>query len=240
MTSMRHSPYCEEPTVFAGSVSLDRGMRASSPIEYKALTPEQTAALSGYRARWAAIRRSTEPADRGAAEEGVRLAYHAAGFKPPARLVWCESPVALSHLTCRASCADGPNLKSAVIDRLRRQVASLVGRRVDKCVQAVVESAVSPTDALVASAADAVVQGAAHVNASLLERVRRGRSLSSPWNLRALLGRQGFRDGAAGQHDLSVACNLRLCLQRARPNGRDQAAAWSVANGDKPWLGTAT
>jgi hypothetical protein len=189
--------------VFAGSASLVRGTRASLPIECKALTPEQTAALSGYRARWASIGRSTEPADRGAAEDGVRLGYRAAGFRPPARLVWCESPVALSHLTCQASRTDGPNLKSAIVDRLRRQVALRVGRRVDKRVQAAVESAVSPTDTLVASAADAVMQSAAQVNASLLERIRRGRSLLSPWSLRALLGWQGFRHNAIGQHDLS-------------------------------------
>jgi len=173
------------------------------PIEYEALTPEQTAALTGYRARWAAIRRSTEPADRRAAEEGVRLAYHAAALKPPARFVWCESPVALSHLACRISRADGPNVKSAVIHRLRRQAASLVGRRVHKRVRAVVGSVVSPTDALIASAADAVMLGTAHENASLLERVRRAHPLSLSWNLRALLGRHGFRYSAAGQHDLS-------------------------------------
>jgi hypothetical protein len=175
------------------------------PTEYKALAPEQTAALSGYRARWAAIRRSTEPADRSTAEEAVRLAYHAAGFRPPARLVWCDGPVALSHLACRASRANGPNVKSAVVDRLRRKVAGLVGRRVDRRVQAEVESVVNPTDALVASAADAVMPAAAHENASLLDRVRRSQSLSLSlsWILRALLGRQGFRYSAAGQHELS-------------------------------------
>jgi hypothetical protein len=173
------------------------------PTEYKALTPEQTAALSGYRARWAAIRRSTEPADRDAAEEGVRLAYHAADITPPARLVWCDSPVALSGLACRATRADGANLKSAIVDRPRRKVAALVSRRVDRRVQAAVESAVNPFDALVASAADAVMLRAAHENASLLDRIRRSHSLSLSWTLRALLGRQGFRHSVAGQHELS-------------------------------------
>jgi hypothetical protein len=45
--------------------------------------------------------------------------------------------------------------------------------------------------------------GTAHENASLLERVRRAHPLSLSWNLRALLGRHGFRYSAAGQHDLS-------------------------------------
>jgi hypothetical protein len=173
------------------------------PIEHKALTPEQTAALTGYGARWAAIRRSTEPANRSAAEEGVRLAYDAAALKPPARFVWCESPVALSQLVRRLSRADGPNVKSAVIDRIRRQVGSLVGRRVHRRVRAIVGSVVSPTDALIASAAEAVMQGAAHDNPSLLERVRRAHPLSLSWSLRVLLGRHDLQHSAAGPHDLS-------------------------------------
>ena len=178
-----------------------------SSIEYKALTPEQTVALASYRARWAAIRRSTEPADRCAAEEGVRLAYHAAALKPPTRFVWCEGPVVLSHLACRISRADGPNVKFAVIDRLRRRVASLVGRRIHKRVRAAIASVVSPTDPLIESAADAVMLGTAQESVSLPERIRRAHllSLSSSWslNLRALLGRHGFRHSAAGQHDLA-------------------------------------
>jgi len=176
-------------------------MRASLPIEYDALTPEQTAALEAYRTRWATIRRSTEPADRGAAEEGVRLAYHAAALKPPARYVWCEGPVALSHQTRRISRADGANVKSAVIHRLHRQVASLVGRRVSKRVRTAVAGVVSPVDALLASAVDAVMRGLAHETVSLLERIRRTSAWS--WNLRALFALRGFRSSAAGPHDLS-------------------------------------
>ena len=96
--SMRRLPCREEPIAFADSANSDHGMRVSLPTEYKALTPAQTAVLRDYRARWAAIRRSTEAADRSAAEEGVRLAYNAAGLKPPTRLVWCESPLALFQL----------------------------------------------------------------------------------------------------------------------------------------------
>ena len=72
-------------------------MHVFSRIEDTALTAEQTKALVRYRTRWTAIRRSTEPADRGAAEEGVRLAYRAAGLSPPVRFLWCEGPVALSR-----------------------------------------------------------------------------------------------------------------------------------------------
>jgi len=176
-------------------------MRVSLPTERNALTPAQTAALGDYRARWAAIGRSTEPADRSAAEEGARLAYQAAGLEPPSRFVWCENPVALSNLTRRASRADGANVKSAILHRLRRQVAVAVGRRLHKRMQAVVARAVNPADGLVAAAADAVMLRAPDENLSVLQRIRRGYPL--PWSLPALLGRHGFRDYAVGQHELS-------------------------------------
>ena len=173
------------------------------PTEITALTPEQTAALGRYRARWAAIRRSTEPADRGAAEEGARLAYHAAGLEPPARFVWCGSPLALSNLARRAARADGPNVKSAVVDRPRRQAAALVGRRAHARVRAAVESAVNPADALVAAAADAVMQSAADEHASLLMRYCRSEPLSLSDLWRALRGQEGFRYVSASPHELS-------------------------------------
>ena len=62
---------------------LGPGTRASLPTEHQALAPEQTAALAAIvRGGLPSVGR-TEPADRGAAEEGVRLAYRAAGLKPP-------------------------------------------------------------------------------------------------------------------------------------------------------------
>jgi len=115
MKNMRPSPCCEAPTGFAGSANSGRGTRASLATDRAELAPEQSARLKAYAARWAAIRRSTEPADRAAAEEGARLAYRAAGLKPPARFVWCESPLALANLAHRASRRDGPNVKPAVI-----------------------------------------------------------------------------------------------------------------------------
>jgi len=48
---------------------------------------------------------------------------------------------------------DGANVKSAVIHRLRRQMAALVRGRIHVRARAVVESMVNPTDALIASVA---------------------------------------------------------------------------------------
>src|SRR5271165_2362608 len=113
---MRRSRFRAEPIACGGSASSARWTRASLPT--RALTAEQAAALDRYRARWLAIRRSTAPADRGAAEEGMCLAYQAAGLKPPARFVWCASPIVLSHRAAAASPAGGANVRSALIDRV--------------------------------------------------------------------------------------------------------------------------
>jgi hypothetical protein len=179
-------------------------MRGSLPIEHAALTSEQTASLSRYRARWAAIRRSTAPADRGAAEEGVRLAYCAAGLTPPARFVWCESPLALSHLAREVSFADGSNVKFALIERPRRKVAAAIRRRLHRRVRQKVESTVNPADALVASATEALLQATLHDDVTLLDYLRRrSQPPSLSFAMRTLLGWRGLRHNAAGPDDLS-------------------------------------
>ena len=41
---------------------------------------------------WRAVAAATGPADRAAAEEGVRLAYRTAGLAEPERIIWAASP----------------------------------------------------------------------------------------------------------------------------------------------------
>jgi hypothetical protein len=176
-------------------------MRVSSRTE--ALTAGQRGELNHFRARWSAIRRSTEAADRGAAEEGVRLAYAAAGLAPPVRMVWCESPVAMSRAAHIPKRADGPNIRWELIERVRRRVFSQLRNRVSRKTLAQVESAVNPADALLAASAEAVARAAVQDNASLLARYRRSEPLSWSCLRRELLGRHGFRHDAAGPHDLS-------------------------------------
>ncbi|MBV9565609.1 MAG: hypothetical protein JOY90_34930 [Bradyrhizobium sp.] len=168
-----------------------------------ALTAEQRAALGRYRARWLAIRRSTEPADRDAAEQGAGLAYQAAGLQPPARFVWCDSPVALSHLAARPSPADGANVRSALIDRIRRQAARQVRKRIGARRTAEIAATVNPADALIATVAELVLAHVADDDASLMQRYRRSEPLSRADLWRTLLGREGFAHVAAGPHDLS-------------------------------------
>jgi hypothetical protein len=47
----------------------------------------QLAALQQHFDRWSDIRLACRPADRRAAEQGIRLAYAAAGLAPPKRII---------------------------------------------------------------------------------------------------------------------------------------------------------
>ncbi|MBV9461000.1 MAG: hypothetical protein JO141_26315 [Bradyrhizobium sp.] len=174
-----------------------------SRTDVATLTAEQRKALGRYRTRWSAIRRSTEPADRNAAEEGVRVAYRAAGFAPPARVVWCGSPLELSRRTERISRADGPNVRWALIDRVRGKVSAQIRKRLPRRLLAEVEGAVNPADALTASVTASVVQAAEREPLPLLTRARRGEPLSLSCVWLALSGREGFRHATAGPDDLS-------------------------------------
>jgi hypothetical protein len=177
-------------------------MRASSSID--ALTSAQTALLGRHRARWVAIGRSTAPADRSAAEAGVRLAYRLAGLAPPARFLWCDSPLMLARLAGGASRADGINVKSTILDRPCRKVAAAVRGRLNRRVQAMVENTVNAADALVAAAAHSVLRAAPNEEVTLLRYLREARPLSLAFALKTLLGRCGLRYDAVGQHDLAV------------------------------------
>jgi hypothetical protein len=59
------------------------------------LTNDQKEQMAVYRDKWIAIGRSTNPANRGEAERGVRESYKIAGIKPPERIVWATSPLSM-------------------------------------------------------------------------------------------------------------------------------------------------
>ncbi|MCP3470497.1 hypothetical protein NLM33_09200 [Bradyrhizobium sp. CCGUVB1N3] len=168
----------------------------------QALTAEQTAALADYGVRWAAVRRSTAPADRGAAEQAVQLAYRAAGLALPARIVWCDGPLALAEPAHRMLREDGPNVRFRLVDRLRRRVDSVVETRVQRKLLAAIDSAVNPADSLVAAAAEAVTQSVPEQTLSVLGHLRR-HGLSWSGVLQAMLAPRSFSSCAAGPHDLS-------------------------------------
>ena len=86
------------------------------------LTPEQEAMLAQVRDEWIGHGLSTEPADRPAAEAGVRLAYERAGLTPPSAMVWLDSPMAGAIATAQ--------VWDQVRDQVRTQVRTQVGAQV--------------------------------------------------------------------------------------------------------------
>ena len=92
------------------------------------LSAEQEVVLAQVRDEWTAVGLSTEPADRPAAEEGVRQAYRRAGLEPPSVVIWLGSPYA----GCVASAMLNPDqvgaqVRAQVWDQVRAQVGDQVG-----------------------------------------------------------------------------------------------------------------
>ena len=95
------------------------------------LTVEQEAMLAQVRDEWLAVGLSTEPANRPAAEEGVRQAYRRAGMEPPSVVIWLGSPYA----GCVASAMLSQDqvwgqVWDQVGDQVRDQVRAQVGAQV--------------------------------------------------------------------------------------------------------------
>jgi hypothetical protein len=90
--------------------------------------------LKTYLDRWAAVRLSCEPADRATAEEGIRLAYEAAGLRAPDEIVWCGGPMDIAERLAAASADDplGCNVKFEVFDRVRDKIGTLAERGRDR------------------------------------------------------------------------------------------------------------
>ncbi|MGW3243522.1 DUF6745 domain-containing protein [Streptomyces sp. NPDC001070] len=90
-------------------------------------------AASDATAVWREIVAATGPADRAAAEEGVRLAYRLAGLPEPERIVWAGSPREAAALAVRltAEGAAGRSVRDAVRTRpwaaARERVADRLG-----------------------------------------------------------------------------------------------------------------
>ncbi len=74
--------------------SVPEASNAGSLLEAIEAESVDDAALAAAADRWLAFGLSTAPADRAAAEAGVRTAYAAAGLTEPERFVWRGSPLA--------------------------------------------------------------------------------------------------------------------------------------------------
>ncbi|MFF5785846.1 DUF6745 domain-containing protein [Streptomyces sp. NPDC012693] len=65
---------------------------------------------------WRSVAAATGPADRAAAEAGIRLAYRTAGLAEPARVLWADSPLAAVTLV-RGLTGQGRSVRDAVRTR---------------------------------------------------------------------------------------------------------------------------
>jgi len=177
---------------------------AVSPTkQIESLTEEQRGRFAEFADRWTAVGLCTEPADRTAAEAGVRLAYEIAA-KPAPRIVWCMSP--LSGALARAI-VTSKKVRASVVASIRASVSDSVRASVWASVEASVAASVrasvwdSVWDSVVASVWDSVAASvrdsvAASVSASVSDSVAASVS-ASVWDSVAA----SVRAACYGQHD---------------------------------------
>lgn len=84
--------------------------------------------------QWNASRASTAPTERAVAEEGVQLAYRAAGLPCP-RITWHAGPVSLAMSWLAAPAAAGPNVAEEVIASACRQTVLRLESHPDRRVK---------------------------------------------------------------------------------------------------------
>lgn len=97
-------------------------MHGSSSTEPVKRWPSAQERLAIYR-RWSSLADSTARADRAAAEEGVKLAYQAAGLTPPRSIVWCNGPLDAARTWARDRLAwrkSGPSVRDRITDEVIR------------------------------------------------------------------------------------------------------------------------
>jgi hypothetical protein len=148
-------------------------MRYLSLIELPRLAAFQKAALAAYGERWSELRRSTKPVDRGEAEAGVAIAYEAAGLAPPREIIWGSSPREIANLWVAAHDAGGENVRSLVVDLVRRKAEAAVDRAIGVAVRTALaeEPRLSRVPAFCTSIEEAVARDCAGIKPTLRKRL---------------------------------------------------------------------
>jgi hypothetical protein len=177
-----------------------------------ALTPIDT--LEDYLGRWTAAHLACEPADRRAAEEGVRLAYAAAGLAAPQRIVWCGGPVEIARQIAAATATDaiGTNVKAEVFDQVRNRVGTFAEIFWKEVVIAATDLSGHSTIAEAITQFNKGKRASAAVNRAVVDAANpivgrlsiRLRHAVMRWRgLPRLLPRDGFSQVAVGPYDLA-------------------------------------
>jgi hypothetical protein len=109
------------------------------------LSPQLQAALPTVCDEWTDIGLCTDPADRPAAEAGIRAAYRVAGMEPPQAVLWLDSPmaglIAQTILLGADSAADDP-ISRRVESQIWEQIGDWTRLRVGGPVRATVRNLV--------------------------------------------------------------------------------------------------
>jgi hypothetical protein len=81
---------------------------------------------------------SCAPADRPTAEEGIHLAYRAAGLPQPQRIVWCGGPIEIARKLAAVTVQDaiGANVKAEIHDQVRDRIAALAEKSWPRAMEA--------------------------------------------------------------------------------------------------------
>ncbi len=210
-------------------------------MKIESLTSAQKARFPEFIAKWTAIGLDTRPADRGRAERGVVTAYKIAGLAPPAKIVWCGSP--LSQGLTRAivfGLSKGASVGDSVGASVRASVWASVGDSVGASVGASVGDYVlaSVWDSVRASVVASVW---ASVRASVWASVGASVGASVRASVRDSVGdsvRDSVGDSVYGQHDanwlgffdyFATACALSAETQKL-------TGLWEVAQSAGWWL----
>jgi hypothetical protein len=182
------------------------------------LTPGQIARFAEFRDRWTQIGLSTEPADRPRAEAAIRDMYRQGGLEPPAKIVWCGSPLSLC-LTQAIILNRGKPMQSigaSVADGVRDIVmysASVGGDSVVASVEASIGASIGASAG--ASVGDSV---RASVFASVLDSVMYS-AASVGDSVEASVG-----DGVMDSVWYSVGASVRASVGASV---RDRASVWA-------------
>jgi hypothetical protein len=166
------------------------------------LASPQIDALRHHFDRWAAIRLSCRPADRRTAEQGIRLAYAAAGLAPPKRIIWCGGPVEIASQLAAASTTVpiGASVKQEIFDSVRNSVGTLAEILWKDVLAAAVE--LNAQRRLGTEAIDQAVVAAADARLSRFS-VRARHAVLRLRGLPRLLPKSSFNDVALGPGQLA-------------------------------------
>jgi hypothetical protein len=170
-----------------------------------------TETLEAYLNRWVRQQLSCAPAERAVAEDGIRLAYAAAGLPAP-RIVWGGGPVEVadSLAATKPSALIGPNVKDRLFDGVRDRIGTFAEMFWSDVVCAVVQRPKTVTVALdddekcqaVGVAVCAIVRRATHDSWAQL-KVQARHLRCSVRGAPRVLPRYAFDEVAISPHDLA-------------------------------------